>query len=46
MKTIDLKERIHLVHKNIEVPSKDTNPIVSVAWDDLDDVIDEYYGLK
>ncbi|EOQ33850.1 hypothetical protein ACQVPW_02965 [Bacillus cereus] len=43
MKTIDPKERIHLVHKNIEVPSKDTYPIMSVV---RDDDIEEYYGLK
>ncbi|ACO26508.1 TPA: hypothetical protein ACGXMA_002226 [Bacillus cereus] len=40
------KERIHLLHKNIEVPSKDTYPIMSIAWDDFDDDIEEYYGLK
>ncbi|MGG0459188.1 hypothetical protein [Bacillus mycoides] len=40
------KERIHLVCKNIEVPSKDIYPIMSLAWDDFDDDIDEYYGLK
>lgn len=43
---IDPKECIRLAHKNIEVPSKDTYPIMSVAWDDLDDDIEEYYGLK
>ncbi|MGM2997121.1 MULTISPECIES: hypothetical protein [unclassified Bacillus cereus group] len=40
------KERIHLLHKNIEVSSKDTYPIMSIAWDDFDDDIEEYYGLK
>ncbi|HGH7180197.1 hypothetical protein DXB51_09920 [Bacillus cereus] len=40
------KERIRLVHKNIEVPSKDVYSIMSLAWDDFDDDIKEYYGLE
>lgn len=40
------KERICLVYKNIEVPSKDAYPIMSLAWDEFDDDIEEYYELK
>ncbi|HDR7416612.1 TPA: hypothetical protein QCX17_001024 [Bacillus cereus] len=40
------KERICLVYKNIEVPSKDVYPIMSLAWDEFDDDIEEYYELK
>ncbi|MDA2381592.1 hypothetical protein PDN41_07275 [Bacillus cereus] len=40
------KERIRLVYKNIEVPSRDAYPIMSMAWDEFDDDIEEYYELK
>ncbi|MFV5170073.1 hypothetical protein [Bacillus cereus] len=41
-----LKERINLVCKNVEVPSVDKYPKMSLAWDDFDDDIKEYYGLS
>lgn len=40
------KERIRLVYKNIEVPSRDAYPIMSMVWDEFDDDIEEYYELK
>ncbi|WP_144499493.1 hypothetical protein [Bacillus sp. FDAARGOS_235] len=40
------KERINLVCKNAEVPSIDKYPKMSLAWDDFDDDIKEYYGLS
>lgn len=40
------KERIRLVYKNIEVPTRDAYPIMSMAWDEFDDDIEEYYELK